>query len=381
MEQSRLDLFNEGYLKGSIIQEIFYNEENGFGVFLMRVEETTEVLEEEEVIVVGHLIRPHPDEWLVVYGEWVKHPRYGRQYQVQRAKKELPRSGEAVVKYLSSGLFPGVGKKTGQKIVDYLGSGALEKIAQTPEVLLEIPGVTAARAEMIADSLREHQALEQATIFLYQFGIGPAIALKIVRTYKENTVTMIKENPYRLIDDIEGIGFRRADEIARQLGIASDAMERFQAAALFAVKDASLSKGHVYLTAEQLQEELVALLDDLTEHFPEEQCRKYLLSMAEEGQLIKEEDRYYLPSLYYAEYGVASQLKKLLEPEVKKFPVHEMYRAVGEVEEELNVAYADRQREADDDGTYLSADDLDRWSRNGKNDGDPRDLSSVCTPS
>ena len=193
MGQSRLDLFSEGYLKGPIIQEIFYNEENGFGVFLMQVEESTEVLEEEEVIVVGHLIRPQPNEWLVVYGEWVEHARYGRQYQVHRAKKELPRTADAVVKYLSSGLFPGVGKKTGQRIVDYLGTDALEKITKNPEVLLEIPGISEARAEKIAESLQEHQALEQATIFLYQFGIGPATALKIVQTYKENTITTIKE--------------------------------------------------------------------------------------------------------------------------------------------------------------------------------------------
>lgn len=346
MGQSRLDLFSEGYLKGPIIQEIFYNEENGFGVFLMQVEESTEVLEEAEVIVVGHLIRPQPNEWLVVYGEWVEHARYGRQYQVHRAKKELPRSADAVVKYLSSGLFPGVGKKTGQRIVDYLGTDALEKITQNPEVLLDIPGITEARAEKIAESLQEHQALEQATIFLYQFGIGPATTLKIVQTYKENTITTIKENPYQLIEDIEGIGFRRADEIARQLGIAPDAMERFQAAALYAVKEASLSFGHVYLTAEQLQRQLATLLDDLEEHFPEEKSRKYLLIMAEEGCLIKEEERYYLPSLYYSEYGVASQVKKLLEHEINPFPVHELYRAVGEIEEELGVAYADKQREA-----------------------------------
>ncbi|OYD08850.1 SF1B family DNA helicase RecD2 [Paludifilum halophilum] len=347
MEQPGLNLFDEGYLKGSFVQEIFYNEENQFGVFLMQVSESSETLDTDEVVVVGNMLRPHPDEWVVCYGEWKEHPRYGKQYRVHHVKKELPRSREAVAKYLSSGLFPGVGKKTAEKIVDHLGPDALWKASRDPGLLAEVPGVNEARAQTIADSLQEHRALEQAMVFLYQFGLGPAIALKVVQAYKDATMDVIRENPYRLIDEVEGVGFRRADEIARKSGIEPDAPERYQAAALFAVREASLSQGHVYVTAEELHQQVNALLQTESEDlFPSDQREEYLEQMVLEERLIEDHGKYYLPSLYYAEYGVAVRVRQWLDWEVDPTPAHELYKAVGEVEEELQVAYAERQREA-----------------------------------
>ena len=143
-------------------------------------------------------------------------------------QEEVPRSAEAVIKYLSSGLFPGIGKVTAQKIVDHLGPDALDKIAADPDVLSDVPGLSASRSQTIAENLREHHAIEQALVFLYEFGMGPALALKVVQQYKQETMERIKENPYRLIDDVEGVGFRRADEIARRLGVAPDSPERFR---------------------------------------------------------------------------------------------------------------------------------------------------------
>ncbi|SEM73146.1 exodeoxyribonuclease V alpha subunit [Lihuaxuella thermophila] len=343
-----MDLFAESYVKGSIVQEIFYNEENGYGVYLMRVTEASEELETKEITVVGHLLRPHEDEVYTCYGQWREHPKFGRQYHVNRAKKELPRSKDAIIKYLSSGLFEGVGKKTAEKIVEHLGTDALEKIAANPDVLTDIKGVTPARAQTIADSLHEHQALEQAMVFLYQFGMGPALALKIVQTYKHHTITIIKENPYRLIDDIDGVGFRRADEIAKQQGLAEDSPERFQAAVMFVMKESALSDGHVYLTWEELNEKVDDLLgSEAVALFTDEVREQCLTGMVDEERLILEDDRYYLPSLYYAEYGLAMRVKDLLAHQVDTaFPVSELYRVIGEVEEEWQIAYAERQREA-----------------------------------
>ncbi|MDR6225198.1 SF1B family DNA helicase RecD2 [Desmospora profundinema] len=347
MEQPGLDLFREQWLKGSLVQEIFYNEENQYGVFLMQVTETTEELDTDEIVVVGNMMRPHPDETVIVHGEWMEHPRYGRQYQVRHMKKELPRTREAVAKYLSSGLFPGVGKKTAEKIVEHLGENALEKAAARPEVLAEVPGVTAARAETIADSLREHHALEQALVYLYQFGMGPAIALKVVQTYKESTIQVVKQNPYRMIEEVEGVGFRRADEIARQTGLALDAPERFQAAAIFALREASLSHGHVFVTMEQLNAEVDQLLHPhARDWFPPEERERLLDIMAHEERLIDDHGKLYLPSLFFAEHGVAMRVREWLERPMDPTPAKELFQAVGEVEEELGVAYADKQREA-----------------------------------
>ncbi|SDW65744.1 exodeoxyribonuclease V alpha subunit [Marininema mesophilum] len=347
MEQPGLDLFQESYLKGSFVQEIYYNEESHYGVFLLRVIEATEELDTDEVTVVGSMMRPHPDETVICYGEWKDHPRYGKQYQARMVKKELPRSREAVAKYLASGLFPGVGKKTAEKIVDHLGTDALTRAADDPGLLAEVPGLTDARAQTIADSLREHHSLEQALVYLYQFGMGPATALKVVQAFKGATLEVVKKNPYRMIDEVEGVGFRRADEIARQTGMALDAPERFQAAAIYALREASLSHGHVFVTEKELMEGIDQLLAPQGEEwFPAEKRKLLIAKMAEEERLIEDHEKYYLPSLFWAEHGLAMRVRSMLEGTTEPTPAHELFKAVGEVEEELKVAYAERQREA-----------------------------------
>jgi exodeoxyribonuclease V alpha subunit len=348
MSQTQLELFGESFVRGYFSQEIFYNEENGYGVFLMRVTEASEDLDDPEITVVGHMLRPHEDELYTCHGEWREHPRFGRQYYAHRVQRETPRTREAIVRYLSSGLFEGVGKKTAEKIVEHLGTDALVRIVRDPEVLSEVKGISRAKAEKIADQLREHQALEEALVFLYQFGIGPVLALKIVQLYKHDTIDVVRENPYRLIEDVEGIGFRRADEIARAQGLGEDAPERYQAAVSFALQEAAMSEGHVFLRWDELNARVDELLGDgAPSLFTDEIRRDRLQLLLDEERVICEEDRYYLPSLYYAEYGLAMKVKDLLEAEAEApFSVTELYRVIGEIEEELGVTYADRQRDA-----------------------------------
>ncbi|RAL25759.1 ATP-dependent RecD-like DNA helicase [Thermoflavimicrobium daqui] len=346
MTQTQLELFTESYIKGTFIQEIFYNEENGYGVYLLKIMETSLSLDEESIIIVGQFLRPHlEDEIYTCYGELRKHPRFGQQYYVHQVKKELPRSEEAIVKYLSSDLFPGIGKKTAKRIVEQLGIDALDRILVNPDILMEIKGISASRAQEIAGYLQEHHALEQAMVFLYHLGLGPALALKIVQIYKHETISVIKNNPYRLVDEVEGIGFRRADELARQQGLVEDSPARFRAAVLYVLHVASQSEGHVYLA----KEELLKRVDSLTGEgiFPEEAYQENLQAMILEEKIFVEDENYYLPSLFYAEVGMARRVKDLLDQELDQtFPVAEIYRVIGEIEEEWQVSYADRQREA-----------------------------------
>jgi exodeoxyribonuclease V alpha subunit len=348
MEQTQLDLFAEGYVKGLFVQEIFYNEENGYGVYLMQVLASSEGLNAGVITVVGHFLRPHAEEIYTCCGGWKTHPKFGRQYEVSRAMKEMPRTKEAVIKYLSSDLFAGIGKKTAKKIVKHLGTDALDTIAAHPEVLTEIRGLTSAKIQMIADQLHKNHVLEQALIYLYQFGIGSIVALKIVQTYQHQTVSMLQENPYRLIEDIEGIGFRRADEIAKQQGVADDAPTRFQAAVLFVMQESSYSHGHVFLTWDQLNQQVDELLGiPSAALYPGDVRQVYLQAMIDEERMLEEQGRYYLPSLYYAEYGLATKVKQLLEQKVEsQFPVADIYRQIGKVEEEWQVSYVEKQRAA-----------------------------------
>jgi exodeoxyribonuclease V alpha subunit len=348
MEQTQLDLFAEGYVKGLFVQEIFYNEENGYGVYLMQVLASSEDINARVITVVGHFLRPHEEEVYTCCGEWKMHPKFGRQYQVSRTVKEMPRTKEAVIKYLSSDLFAGIGKKTAKKIVKHLGVDALDVIAAQPDVLTDIRGLTSAKIQMITDQLHKNHVLEQALIYLYQFGIGSIIAFKIVQTYQQQTISILKDNPYRLVDDIAGIGFHRADEIAKQQGVADDSPTRFQAAVLFVMQEAAYSHGHVFLTEDQLNQQVDALLGiSAGELYPYDVRKAYLQMMIDEERMLEEQARYYLPSLYYAEYGLAAKVRQLLEQKVEtQFPVAAIYQEIGKVEEEWQISYVEKQREA-----------------------------------
>ncbi|MBD1371068.1 ATP-dependent RecD-like DNA helicase [Hazenella sp. IB182357] len=348
MNPSQNELFEKSYLIGSFIQTIYYNEENGYGVFTMLVSKASITLEDERVTVVGHMLRPHEDEVYRCQGEWREHPKFGKQYYIESVKRELPQTKEAIVKYLSSGLFEGIGKKTAQKIVDILGIEALNEITANPDIIMEIKGISPSRAQKLAEQLYENQVLEQALVYLYQIGLGPALALKIVQTYKHQTISLIKENPYRMIEDIEGIGFRRADEMAKIQGLSADARERLDAAYLYTLQDASMTNGHVFVNQDELHSLVDALLgDEATALFPLERRESSLQYLLDEEKILSEEDRYYLPSLYFAEYGLATRIKAFIHDEMDhEFSVADLYGAIGEVEESEQVCYADQQREA-----------------------------------
>lgn len=335
------------YIKGVIKQEIYYNEENSFGIYIVEILETTEETDLTEVTIKGHFLRPTLDEVYSCSGEWIQHAKFGEQYSVNQLTKELPQTRDAIIKYLSSSLFKGIGKKTAAKIVSTFGEDALDKISSSPETLTRIKGITLGKAQNIAGQIQEQFAFERAMVFLYQRGIGSVVALKIIQVYKEDTISVIKQNPYKLIEDIEGIGFFRADEIASREGIEKKARERFVAAVLYVLREASADKGHVFLTWDQLNQGINTLLGSEAENlFPIDDRRQHVEYMSDSELILVEDDYYYMPSLYWAEYGLASRIKKLLYKEELEFPIADFYRVLGELEEEWDVAYAEQQREA-----------------------------------
>ncbi|MDF2679911.1 MAG: ATP-dependent RecD-like helicase [Brevibacillus sp.] len=259
-DQQTISLFAETYIRGFVTQEIFYNEETWYGVIRLKIEETTESIKESEVVIVGNFPRPHPDELYTFYGDWKTHARFGQQYVARRYERETPKTIAGVERYLASGLFQGIGKKMAKRIVEQLGVDALTIIADYPERLAEVQGISESRAKIIYESVIEHRSLESAMVFLYDFGIGVNMALRIYQTYKLETMTVLKEEPYRLIEDVQGIGFKRADDIARSTGIAASSEERVKAAALFTLQEASYSEGHVYLPVDELCEKTMRLL-------------------------------------------------------------------------------------------------------------------------
>ncbi|WP_126427889.1 ATP-dependent RecD-like DNA helicase [Brevibacillus marinus] len=347
-QQQTLSLFAEPFIRGQVVREIFFNEENWYGVYRFKVEETNEAISEREVVVVGHFPRPHPDEIYTLYGEWTVHPRFGSQYSVNRYVRETPKTAAGVEKYLASGLFEGIGKKTAKRIVAHLGTDALAVIADHPERLAEIPGISQERARKIYESVQKHRTLERTLIFLYDFGIGVHLALRIYQTYKEETMEILQQTPYRLVEEMDGIGFRRADEIARAVGVAASSLERVKAAALYVLKEAAYGEGHVYLPAGELTARVGLLLAECGGHaFSDADLALAVQHLCEEQKLFLDEERAYLPALFFAESGLAKRLRyfaKRALPEA--YPAAEFYRALGKVEEELAITYAPSQREA-----------------------------------
>ncbi len=349
MSQQTLPLFVDKYIRGNLIQEIFYNEENWYAIIRLRVEETTEPIKEKEVVVVGHFPRPHEEELYTFYGEWKVHPKFGAQYVVNRYERETPKTKAGVEKYLASGLFSGIGKKMAKRIVDHLGVDALATIANEPDRLAEIPGISPNRAKQIFDSVIEHQSLERTMVFLYEFGIGVHLALRIYQKYKTETIQILTETPYKLIEDIQGIGFKRADEIARATGIAASSPERLQAAILYVLQETSYGEGHVYLPQPDVCERSLKLLDECGgHHFRLEDAEHAMQCLFEDQKIVWDEDeRIYLPSLFFAEIGLAKRVRYFAErPMENVFPASEFYQALGRVEEELGISYAPTQREA-----------------------------------
>lgn len=349
--QESADLFGEKerYVKGLVKVVIFHNEQNLYSVLKVRVHETSENIEDKEITVTGYFPLLHEDDTYTFFGSFTNHPKFGLQFQTEHFRKEIPQTKEGIIQYLSSDLFKGIGKKTAEAIVEKLGESAISKILQNPSILDDIPKVNKEKAKQLVDALISHQGLEQIMIALNQFGFGPQLAMKIYQTYKDETLSILQENPYQLVQDVEGIGFVRADELGQQLGISGKSGERIKAACHYNIEHLCLQEGHVYLTLEQLIVKTKELLDhSKKETIHETEIATEIIALGEEGKLIVEDNRAYLPSLYFAEQGLVKNIKKVVEQTEYDdlFPESEFLLSLGNLEERMNVQYAPTQKDA-----------------------------------
>lgn len=349
--QDTFDLFTETekFIQGRPIVTIFHNVENLYSVIRIRVEETNEQYEEREAVVTGHFPKIHEEESYIFYGKFVDHPRFGLQFQTKHFKKVMPQTKQGVAQYLSSGLFKGIGKKTAERIVDELGENAIQMILQSPEVLEKIPRLSNEVAKNLYDELMTHQGLEQVMIRLSEYGFGPQISMKIYQAYKEDAIKIIEKNPYQLIEDVEGIGFNRADELGLQLGLGGSHPDRIKAGCLYMLEQESMQNGHVFVEAEQLLHHVKQLLENSQPtEIPFTEISQALIHLAEESKVVGEDKRIYIPSLYYSEKGIVTSIRKTMEQTEYKdqFPESEFLLALGELEDRIGVQYAPSQKDA-----------------------------------
>ena len=325
-------------LEAGILGTVFRNEENGWSVLTVRAGRN-------ECTVVGALPELSPGEQAVFTGEWTEHKTYGRQFRCVSCEIRMPTTLLGIERYLGSGLIRGVGPSTAVLIVRHFGEETLAVLSEHPERLTEIPGIGPKRMAMISESFQEHRNARQAMIFLQSYGIPAALAVRIARFYGERTPEIVREDPYRLCDDLEGVGFRTADRIGIALGIAADNGSRIRCALKYVLREAAASAGHVYLPEEELCNVSASLLQ-----VPRALCERSLTSLLLSSALIAEEGeeggrRIYLPAFRRAEEEVALRIRELMAA-IRPDRFAGAVRAVSSFEKKHGIRFSRNQRDA-----------------------------------
>ncbi|HBT18191.1 MAG TPA: ATP-dependent RecD-like DNA helicase [Firmicutes bacterium] len=293
-------------LEGIIERITYQNEENGYTVarFKSATENTT---------IVGYLSNVRVGESLRLSGEWSIHPTYGRQFNADTFEVIPPVTIEGIERYLGSGLIKGIGPVTAGKIVKAFGLSALNIIEENPERLLEIEGIGAQKADKITKALTEQKEIRRVMIFLRGVGITPVLATKIYHHYGEKAAEIIRDNPYRLADDLFGVGFKTADRIAGLLGRKDPASpERIRAAILYFLRKYA-EEGHVFAPQEEFTKEVSGELD-----VSEEAVAKGITRLAGEKEIYQEDGLLYLAFFYWCERRAAEKLASLLGAGLEK---------------------------------------------------------------
>ena len=289
-------------LAGYVEHIIYRNADNGYTVLNL-------VSGEDEITCVGIFSAIVEGENIEAQGEYTEHPTYGQQFKVTSFEEKAPEDEEAIERYLGSGAIKGIGLAMAARIVRRFKEDTFRIIEEEPERLAEIKGISNRKAMEIASQVNEKRDLRQAMIFLQQYGITMNLAVKVYQAYGQDVYGIIRENPYRLADDIDGVGFRTADEIAARVGIRMDSDFRVRSGILYTLLQAS-GEGHTYLPETELTPRASKLLNVTAE-----QVEKQYMDLAIERKIIlkqmEDQTQIYAASFYYMEANTATMLKRL----------------------------------------------------------------------
>ncbi len=326
----------ELYLDGVVEDIIYSNGDNGYTVCVINCGG-------DPITLVGIMPYLGEGETIRVQGEWQVHSTFGRQFRVSYFEKKLPTTSAAILRYLSSGAIKGVGPVTAERIVERFGEDALEVIENNPRWLCDISGISPKRADSIHKSYTEQFGMRNVMMYCNEF-FGPALSVKIFKAYGSAAIDIIKKTPYRLCDDIQGIGFEKADRVAMSLGFPSDCPERTEAGIIHTLNVASMNGGHCYLPENELaeaasrilgvrRESVLTAADRLTAN---ERLKKFT---------IDEDTAYALTELYSSEVYIAAKLHALAD---FKFPyvLEGLDEQITALEQTYGITYAEEQREA-----------------------------------
>jgi len=358
------------WIVGLFLDKVYHNEENSYTIatFMLLdhngeadlIKEAVKPIEsfltheqlgvdksetEGKVTVSGYFPDLKEQQRYKFVGKWVNHPRFGWQFQAAQYEVIQIREKSTLVHYFSSDLFDGIGKKTATKIVEVLGDDAIQMILKNPKTLDRVPKLPASTAKNLYEKLVEQQGTEQVLAPLYGYNLSPQLVMKIYKRYKERAVAIVEEDPYRLIDDIEGIGFLRADELARKVGYALEDPKRIRAALLYVLDQIALQRGHTYVFKEQLIGSALQYLNKNSQmQLSSEQLQTQIDDLVRQQKIMIEGDFLFIPKLVRAEIGIVEHLLRLQER------VQEEAGAIQKVMEKMlktmDITYSEEQEAA-----------------------------------
>lgn len=345
-----IDLFKTptepSFFIGQVQSEIFTSPDSFFKVLIVSVEEANFDWHEPEITVTGSFGDLSDDQTYRFEGKIVEHPRYGQQFQATSYHVNRPTSKDGLVDFLSGKQFTGIGKKTAEKIVDKLGTDAINKIIADPHVLDELK-LRKVVKDSLVDNLRANQGMDQIIIGLNDLGFGANLSSAIFDKYGEETLHIINENPYQLAAEIDGISFNRADQVAQKLGIATDDSRRIDAAIIQTLDDLTMETGDTFTTTKPLLQQTIQLLAQGSGGRVSTDLIANQIVELEKNQAISYADeKIYPTALYNAEWQIADHLHRLLTVDQEKVPATTIEKTVTKVADQSGITYDQVQKEA-----------------------------------
>ena len=322
------------HLEGVLERITFYNEENGFLIGKLKGNDKT-----AEIAVVGKAPKVQCGETLELKGKWVNHPKHGRQFSFDSFESKLPASAYGIRKYLASGLIHGIGKTYANKIVDKFGADTLKVISEESARLQEIEGIGKKRIKSIREAWEEQKAVREVMMFLQTYGVTDALCLRLVRKYGNAAKTILETDPYRIIREVKGIGFKTADKIALNLGLSNNGPERIEAGILHTVQETE-DQGHNHVERRELVIQSANLLEA-----DSNEVDKRIDALLESADLVpSREDWLQLPTSARAEQTLARCITTLSKTRSSLPPIQEE-KAIIWAQEKAGFGFADAQME------------------------------------
>jgi exodeoxyribonuclease V alpha subunit len=330
---------------GQVRSIFFQNPTNFFKIILLHIEKISVAWDDDDIVVTGTFGEVKQDDTLKCVGHLVNHPKYGHQFAADRYEKETPTSKAGLIEYLSEKQFKGIGPKTAERIVDRLGTDAITKIVKDPNVLAGVGLAKTVRDDFV-DALKRTYGMERVMLQLNAWGVRASLASTIYQRYQEATLEKLGENPYRLVTDVMGVSFRRADSIALSLEIGPTDSRRLQCAITAAFAQLNNDEGAIYTNAELLLRVAEHILSGgVMSPLPTlPELANVLTQMVQDKTVVSESGRLYLASYYEAEWQIASGLHTLSTAPLKpKLTMTKVKKTVLAAAKQLHIAYDDSQ--------------------------------------